>query len=231
MKKPSRLLSLALASTLGAAGCGYSAKPMPQIAPSQYSHLVNSNIQIAVEPFDTDKECDKVFQRSVNSKAYLPVLIKIRNNSSEEIKYDRDNIRFVSRTGEEWLQVPGGKMARSYDSEGAVKSMVVGVALGAASGLLSALNEHEVSRNREKDFDAKSLPYQSSLFLGSEQQGFIYFRKSEKSSLSRKDFDREITGGNLSLDILVSPKNNKKFCFEFNQPSEWFARPATMPSQ
>lgn len=207
-------------------GCGYHAKPMPQISASQFLYKIeNDRLQIYVEPFDTEDECKEVFQHNLNKNAYIPIFLRIKNNDENlEIKVDRDNIHFYSGGGLEFMNVHGSRVARTYDLEGSLKSTLTAFIFGAMSGMFSALQEQEKNRAREQDFESKELSPLETIIPGGIEEGFVYFRRPDEKLIGKKEFESCVDGAQFSMEIFVDSQGKENYLLKFSKASNWFER-------
>ncbi len=207
-----------------ASGCGYSQREMPQIETNKYVYKVEEGVRIYAEPFDTEKECRKVFQHDLNKKAYLPIFLRIENTTTQDIKLDRDNVEFFSSNNTPWMQVHGSRVARSYESAGSAKSTLLGFLFGALSGMLSALQEQQNNYERIADFETKGLNSLELIITEGREEGFVYFKDKKERSMSKDEFASEIVNGKLLLKILIEQNKTRAYTFDFKAPSNWEER-------
>lgn len=88
-------------------GCATYKSQMVRMEPMEAykNRVTNSNITIAIDPYDTSSKAKQVFYVDVTKKNIKPIQVIVDNKSSDNIMILRSQIRLTDSSGNEYLPV------------------------------------------------------------------------------------------------------------------------------
>ena len=189
------------------AGC-YSPKQISNIKFQQCSiQYVGERLKIGVEPIETKEECERRFGSDIIRDNFFPLYLYVENRGNETILVN-GGFDFKDKEGRYWKQADWVQVSEKQHRKGGLEALIV------PGPIKKIIYENAKIWNKKmgESYKEKMLSFQMQINPYSIKQGFIVF-KSEKEEEKRENFNAEIGGGELLIQIEVN-SSIEKFKFK-----------------
>ncbi len=177
MGKHKLILSLLAIISLIIMGCAsYQAQTISAGSVEGYAlNTKQEGISFAAEPYDTAGKAKSAFYADITSQGYYPVLLVIKNNTSENIMVSRGSVELETASNM-YKTVRSSNMFNDFEHNKMAYALL-------GFGIFSYMSAEEANRKMESDWREKEMSEQLIVQPGRTSHGFVYFKLPQGVSI------------------------------------------------
>ena len=135
-------------------------------------HTSSDDYEVAVDVYDDVEKTKQAFYDDLNKRHYFPIHVMIKNNSSNRLLVDRNEIVLTGISGQEFKHVDHAAMCDEFEHNKMAYALL-------GFGIFSYASADEANEKMQADWAEKELPKEMIVDSGRLGSGFAYIKLPE----------------------------------------------------